>query len=230
MVKSGLQISIVDLFEAKWHRKISDGCSTTTFEEAYKVANGVSHEQFLEYVMTVSNASLPGRNSLFQEDDFQMCRPSQRVAKFGFQAVLYLMFALFWSLYLLVSLTFTEARNNMKEMRIWWWSGGLVGTLCVLGFLLSGVKLFLTALEYVVVIRFPIPFDQFKYKVDTMDTFRVYGITCPLIIAALHFVMVRVWSVLWPESKKDSDLDPPWTGYLFLSRSQFHISVKYRSC
>ena len=189
------------------------GCSATTFKEAYMMARDVSHEDFLEYVVSVSNASY--NMGPFQQDLFRNCRPSQQIAVNGFRSILFLMLALFWSLYLLVNLTFSDSRNNPREMAIWWNSGGCVGTVLVLAFLLEGTFRGLIAMDNVIVIRFPNPFDQTKWILDMREDFEFYGIFAALIVIFSHFMLIRSWSFFKRLRRKpNEDSDAILTGYL----------------
>jgi len=168
------------------------GCSPASFKEAYRVANTVSEEDYLEYLMQEITASDGDAAQWFgYPGKFSTCRPSAKLASLGFKALLYFMFALFWDLFLLVSLTFTSASTNPSEMALWWFSGGFFGALVVLAMLLNGTIHFLFSLEYVVAIRFVSPYDQLVYKIDFMDFFIFIGIWISLLIVGLHYVSVK---------------------------------------
>jgi len=124
------------------------------------------------------------------------------------------MFALFWDLYLLVSLTFSSASKRPTEMRLWWLSGGAVGALLVMGMLLNGTIHFLWSLEYLVMLRFPSPYDQLIYKIDFMDTFIFYGIWISLLVMGVHFlavrfdwILVKIWQVGCRSENADNDAE-----------------------
>jgi hypothetical protein len=191
------------MVQHKGKDEIMRGCSRNTFKQAYSVAKGISDDHYFEYLMSESHASLSpdsGLESWFQHDVHSWCRPSSIVSKYGFRATLYLMFSLFWDLFLLVSLSFSNGRLDQQEMNSWWRSGGFAGVLCILGFLLQGTTDCLTALEFIVIIRFPVPFDQLKFNVDSMDVFFWFGIIFPLVIVGIHYVLVRT-EALWCRRK-----------------------------
>jgi len=182
----------------------SEGCSSNTFKEAYKVARTIEHEDYVEYMMGEISASddiglMFGRGDYRDNgtDKFSTCKPSHLMITSGFHAILFLMLALFFDLYLLVSLTFTSASKNSSEMRLWWISGGAVATLLVLYLLLVGTLNFLYGLLFLIVIRFPFPLDQMFFQVDVLSIFHVYALGTGITIMVVHHVLVRICIILW---------------------------------
>jgi len=192
------------------------GCSTSSFKEAARVAMNISESDYLAYMMEELPASdqevwtswfgFPGK--------FDSCRPTGRLATLAFKALLFLMFALFWDLYLLVSLTFSNASQRTTEMRLWWLTGGTVGALGVMAMLLNGTIHFLKSIEYLVMLRFPSPYDQLLYKIDFMDTFIFYGIWMSGIAVGVHFlgvrfdwIIVKLWYLVYPRKDAENGSD-----------------------
>jgi len=68
-------------------------CSPSVLKEAYRVANDITEEAYLEYLME----EIPTSKLLFGgfAMKFRTCLPSGRLACIGFMALLYLMFSLF---------------------------------------------------------------------------------------------------------------------------------------
>ena len=192
------------------------GCSSSSFKEAYRVAENVTENAYLAYLIQELPATdQDGWSSWFGwPGTFNTCRPSGRLATLAFKSLLFLMFALFWDLYLLVSLTFSSASKRPTEMRLWWLSGGAVGALLVMGMLLNGTIHFLWSLEYLVMLRFPSPYDQLIYKIDFMDTFIFYGIWISLLVMGVHFlavrfdwILVKIWQVGCRSEISDNDAE-----------------------
>jgi len=163
---------------------VDGGCSSSSFKEGYRVANAITENDYLEYLMQ----EVPSSTSWFGwPGKFKTCQPSGRLASIGFKALLFLTFSLFWDMYLLVSLTFTSSSRNPAEMRLWWVSGGAVGSLLVFSMLLAGTIHFLYSLEYIVMIRFPSPYDQSLFFMDFMDTFIIWGVYISLGVIVFHY-------------------------------------------
>lgn len=184
----------------------TEGCSSSTFKEAYRVAKTISDDDYMEYMMEETTASDSVGNWFgkdFEVNKFWWCRPSSLMASDGFKAILMMMLALFFDLYLLISLTFTSASTNPSEMRLWWSSGGVVGALLVLYLILTGTVHFVWSLMFLVVLRFPFPFDQMMFNLDCVTTFKTYGLNVGIYVLIVHFFFVRMWTILRPLFKSN---------------------------
>jgi len=182
-----------------------EGCSSSTFKEAYLVSKTITQEDYMEYMMEETSASDDmalwfGRFDYRDNgtDKFSVCMPSRLMTSAGFHATLYLMLALFFDLYLLTSLTFTSASTNPVEMRMWWMAGGAPASLLVLFCLLNGTKNMMWSLLFLVIIRFPFPFDQMLFQLYVLSTFDIFGQDVGIGVMIVHFVLVRLLINLWP--------------------------------
>ena len=181
--------------EARSGRPSSHGCTARAFQLAERVASTVSDPDYLEFVYS------------WQADDdgvipdaayriHQIEVTSTQIAKNGFRACYQLMAVVFLSLYGIISLSVTDAESNQAEMNLWWLLGGVAVVASALVLTIDGCRLFMIALEYVIVLRFPLQTQHVVWKVSIMDLFKNTWLQAVPIVLGIHYAVIRLLSVL----------------------------------
>ena len=173
------------------------GCSSSTFQDAFRVARNISNDDYLEYAIKMMTASSdPATGVALRHYNLGDCQPSAMVSLIGFLSMFSLALALFLDLYLLISLSLTAAHKNKQEMILWWSSGGGVVTIIVVWKILDGTLNFMGTLGYVANIRFPFPYDQLLFRMDFKDrlweyaTFSIGSITSLFFAGSINWKFV----------------------------------------
>jgi len=180
--------------EAQSGRPSSHGCTARAFQLAERVASTVSDPDYLDFVYS------------WQADDDGIIQDaayhhhievtSDNISKNGFWACYQLMAVVFLSLYGIISLSVTDAESNQAEMNLWWLLGGFAVVATALVLTINGCRSFMIALEYVIVLRFPLQTQHVVWKVSIMDLFRSTWLQAVPIVLGIHYAVIRLLSVL----------------------------------
>jgi hypothetical protein len=162
-------------------RKSDRGCKTENLQVGYDLASSIDVD--LASVWIESN---------YYEIPYDAL-PSKSIAANGFYAVLCLMTSLFVSVFLYVSLVFSHAREDPKELRRWWFPIGALGVFGSYTLLLYGCVFFFQALQEVVAIRFPF-YQEYGCMVEWNVNFQFTFGGC-LVIMTFHHMYTRVPSI-----------------------------------
>ena len=81
-------------------------------------------------------------------------------------------------------------------MNLWWLLGGFAVVATALVLTINGCRSFMIALEYVIVLRFPLQTQHVVWKVSIMDLFRSTWLQAVPIVLGIHYAVIRLLSVL----------------------------------
>ena len=119
--------------------------------------------------------------------------PSKSITLNGFYAVLVLMTSLFIAVFLYISLVFSHAREDPKELRRWWFPVGALGVFGSYTLLLYGCFYFFQALQEVVGIRFPFYQEYDCFVLWNMNFSYTVGSVLLMLIG--HHIHTRIPSI-----------------------------------
>lgn len=139
--------------------------------------------------------------------------PSKAITRNGFFAVLCLMTSLFVSVCLYVSLVFSHARDDPKELVRWWLP---IGALAIFGsylMLLLGAYYFFAALEGVIAVRFPF-YEEYGCFVTWNVNF-TNSTTAILFFLIAHHLHTRLPTIASSSRRKIKRVFQSCSGYVY---------------
>ena len=176
-------------------RPSSHGCTARAFQLAEHIASAVSDADYMDFVYS-SQADEHGRITGTEPKGWYLGITSTKIAQYGFSACSKLMAVVFLTLFGIISLSATDAAANEAEMNLWWLLGGCAVVLAAMYLTMYGCIDFMNAVEYVIVLRFPLWTQHALWKDDTMDAFVTTWLMVVPALLAIHYVVTRVLSVV----------------------------------
>ena len=176
-------------------RPSSHGCTARAFQLAEHIASAVSDADYMDFVYS-SQADEHGRITGTDSKGWNLGITSTKIALYGFSACSKLMAVVFLSLFGIISLSATDAAVNEAEMNLWWLLGGCAVVLAAMYLTIHGCVDFMIAVEFVIVLRFPLWTQHALWKDDIMDPFVTTWLKVLPALLAIHYVVTRVLSVV----------------------------------